>query len=175
MALDRPIAIGQYVQLDSGEEGFVEEIGWRTTRIRPWNNNRILIPNEKLSQTIITNLHLGDPVMSVYVSCGVSYESDLAEVERVCIEVAEEVMAQVEGSDLEWNPVVRFKEFGDSNINFLVVLRVVQPEASYLLQHEFIKALHKRFGEEGIEIAWPIRKVVFASPQPDEESHSRPS
>ena len=166
LALDRPISPGQYIKLDSGEEGFVEEIGWRTTRILTWQNNIVLIPNEKLSQTVITNWHLTNAVMSVYINCGVAYDSDLREVERVCIEVGQQVMASDEAQDPEWTPVVRFQEFGDSNVKFVVVLRVVEPEASYRMKHEFIKALHERFRREDIEISWPVRKLVFASGLP---------
>ena len=80
-------------------------------------------------------------------------------VEQVAVEVAVETLARVEGSALDWEPAVRFKEFGDSNINFVVVLRVKDRGAQYLLAHEFIKALFRRFREEGIEINYPVRNL----------------
>jgi len=160
LMVDRPLAVGDFVKLESGEEGFVEEIGWRNTKVRMWANNVVIVPNSKLAQSVVTNYYLPRQEMSVYVSCGVSYDSDLEKVERVAIEVAKSVMAQVPGSDTEWEPVVRFKEFGDSSINFIVVLRVRDFGSQYLLQHEYIKALHRRFGEEGIEIPFPIRTVI---------------
>lgn len=159
---DRPLSVGNYIKLESGEEGFVTEIGWRNTKIRPWGLNAVIIPNAKLAQSTITNHHLPEERQRVYVSCGVSYESDLEHVERVAIEVGKEVMARVEGTDDEWEPVVRFKEFGDSNINFLLVLCIIEFGQQYVLGHECIKALHKRFNEEGIEISWPVRKLVQA-------------
>lgn len=161
LTFDQPVRPGDYIKLDSGEEGFVQEIGWRNTRIRPWQNNIIIIPNSKLSEAIITNWHLPVPEMSVYVWCGVDYGSDLEQVEQVCIEVGNEVMGLIEGTAEDWEPRVRFKEFADSNINFVVVLRVTDPTVSYLLQHEYMKALFKRFKQEGVEISWPVRKVVF--------------
>jgi len=162
MLLDQPLKRGDYVKLESGDEGFVEEIGWRNTKIRPWANNIIVIPNSKLAQSVIVNQHLPEARQRVYIACGVSYESDLEHVERVCKEVGAEVMQQVEGSDLEFEPLVRYKEFGDSNINFLAVLQIKDFGAQYRLKHEFIKALHKRFNEEGIEISWPVSKLVPA-------------
>ncbi len=161
---DRPLKVGDYVQLDTGDEGFVEEIGWRNTKIRPWANNIIVIPNAKLAQSVIVNHHLPQQVQKVYVACGVDYNSDLEHVERVCIEVGKEVMARIEGSDDEWEPVVRFKEFADSNINFLLVLQIKEFGVQYLLSHECVKALHKRFKEEGIEISWPVSKLVPTAP-----------
>ncbi len=164
--LDRPLAVGDFVKLESGEEGFVEEIGWRNTKVRMWANNVVIIPNAKLVQSVITNYYLPQQEMSVYVSCGVSYDSDLEKVERVCIEVGKEVMARVPGSALDWTPVVRFKEFADFSINFIVVLRVKDFGSQYALHHEYVKALHRRFAEEGIEIPFPIRTVIMQQPRP---------
>jgi small-conductance mechanosensitive channel len=163
LLFDQPLKVGDYVRLDSGEEGFVTEIGWRSTKIRPWANNIIIVPNNKLAQSIIVNHHLPEPRQRVYVNCGVAYQSDLEHVEQVCLEVGKEVMAQVEGSDLEWEPLVRFKEFGDSNINFQLILQIKEFGAQYVLAHECMKALHRRFKQEGIEISWPVRKLVAAS------------
>lgn len=159
---DRPLRVGDYIKLESGEEGFVSEIGWRNTKIRPWANNLIIIPNSKLSQSILVNHHLPEPRQNIYIACGVSYDSDLEHVERVCVEVGKQVMDRIEGTDEEWEPVVRYKEFADSNINFLLVLRIKEFGCQYVLSHECIKALHKRFREEGIEISWPVRKLVPA-------------
>jgi len=166
LMLDQPIRPGDYIQLDSGQEGFVQEIGWRNTRIRPFNNNLVIVPNAKLADSVIINWHQPAPEMSVYVRCGVAYHSDLDEVERIAKEVGHEVQDRVEGTNREWEPVVRFKEFGDSNINFVTVLRVTDPTQRFLLEHEFIKALFRRFNEEGIEISFPMRTVIMRHEQP---------
>ncbi len=162
MLFDRPLRVGDYVKLETGEEGFVTEIGWRNTKIRPWANNVVIIPNAKLAGSIIVNHMLPEQRQRVYVNCGVAYESDLEHVERVAVEAGAEVMARVEGGDADFEPVVRYKEFGDSNINFVLVLQVTQFDAQYRLVHECIKALHRRFAAEGIEISWPVRKLVPA-------------
>lgn len=161
LVLDRSVRAGDYIKLDSGEEGFVEVVGWRNTRIRLWANNVVLVPNAKLVQSIITNMTLPNPVLSVYTWCGVSYDSDLEHVEQVALEVAEEVLRTNPGADLTFSPVVRFKEFADSNITFVVVFRAIEVGAQYLLQHEFVKALHKRFRQERIEVSYPVRKLVW--------------
>jgi small-conductance mechanosensitive channel len=169
MMVDRPVTVGDFIKLESGEEGFVEEIGWRNTKVRMWANNIVVIPNSKLAQSVVTNYYLPQQELSVYVSCGVAYDSDLEHVERVCIDVAKQVMEQIPGSAPDWTPVVRYKEFADFSINFLVVLRVKDFGTQYLLAHEYIKALHRRFGEEGIEIPFPIRTVIMRSPHPSVE------
>ena len=166
LMLDQPVRPGDYVQLEDGQEGFVEEIGWRATRIRPFDNNLVIIPNSKLADSVIVNWHQPVPEMSVYIRCGVAYHSDLDEVERIAIEVAHQVQDRMEGTNKEWDPIVRFKEFGDSNINFVTVLRVLDPTQRFVVEHEFMKALFRRFGEEGIEIAFPMRTVIMRREQP---------
>jgi small-conductance mechanosensitive channel len=163
LVADRSVSAGDYIKLESGEEGFVESVGWRNTRIRLWANNTVLIPNAKLTQSVITNMTLPDPVLSVYTFCGVGYDSDLELVESTALEVAREVLRSFPGGDLSFEPVLRYKEFGDSNIKFVVVFRVTEVGAQYLLQHEYIKALHKCFRERNIDISYPVRKLVWAS------------
>lgn len=161
MNIDRPFKLGDLIKLESGEEGFIEEIGWRHTKVRLWSNNLVIIPNSKLSQSIIINYDLPEPSISVYVWCGVAYDSDLAHVEQVVLEVAQQVQKQVQGAVADWQPIVRWREFGDFAITFFTVLRARDGRSQYLLHSEFIKALHQRFKLEGIEIPFPIRTVVF--------------
>ncbi|MBI3031540.1 MAG: mechanosensitive ion channel [Candidatus Rokubacteria bacterium] len=53
--------MGDFVRLESGVEGFVEDIGWRSTRVRVLPNNLVIVPNAKLAQSTITNYHLPEP------------------------------------------------------------------------------------------------------------------
>lgn len=152
---------GDYVKLDSGEEGFVEDIGWRNTTIRMVRNNLIVVPNTKVAQAIIVNYTLPQKEMSISIDVGVAYDSDLDHVEAVALDVARKVVVEVQGGVPEFEPRVRFKQFGDSSINFYVVFRSREFVDQWQLKHEFIKALHKRFIEEGIEIPFPIRTVYM--------------
>ena len=157
---DKSVKVGDYIRLDTGQEGFVEDVSWRHTRIRLWENNTVIIPNAKLIQSVITNCELPAHEMSVYVSCGVSYDSDLDKVEQVTLEVAKQVLSEVPGAVSDYEPAVRFKEFGDSNIDFITVLRAQDVASQYLLRHEFVKALHRRYKETGIEISYPVRVLI---------------
>lgn len=157
----RKVVPGDFVQLDSGEEGYVVDINWRNTALRSIANNIILVPNARLASASVTNYHQPSPEMSVLVGVGVSYESDLARVERVTTEVARGVQAEVEGAVRDWEPFTRYTGFGDSSIDFNVVLRVSEPTVQHLLRHEFVKRLHARFADEDIEIPFPIRTLVW--------------
>ncbi len=159
IAADKPIEIGQYIKLDSGQEGYVTRIGWRTTTIRALPNNLIVVPNARIMDAIITNYYLPEKDLSILVNVGVHYESDLEHVERVTVEVAREVLQTVEGGKRDFEPFVRFNTFGDSSIGFTVILRGEEFVNQYLIKHEFIKRLHKRFKQEGIVIPFPIRTL----------------
>src|SRR5438093_973928 len=61
VAVDQPVRLGDYIRLGGGEEGFVERIGWRSTRLRMLQNSLIVIPNSKLATSTITNFYLPEP------------------------------------------------------------------------------------------------------------------
>ncbi len=155
------IKVGDFVRMDTGEEGYIKDIGWRNTTILMLPNNMVVVPNSKLSGSILTNYSSPQKELNIYIPVGVSYSEDLERVEKVTVEVAEEVLNEVEGGMKGFKPLVRYKEFGDSSINFIVILRVRDYESQFLVRHEFIKRLHKRYGEEGIEIPFPIRTVYL--------------
>ncbi|MGD2152102.1 MAG: mechanosensitive ion channel family protein [Gemmatimonadales bacterium] len=161
----RQLRPGDYVKLDSGEEGYVVDVTWRQTTIRQLPNNIIIVPNKQIASSITTNYHLPDQQLSFLVPVGVHYGSDLGHVERVTIEVARETLQTVEGGVPDWEPFIRYSAFGDSSINFNVILRGQEYVCQYLLRHEFIKRLHRRFDQEGIVIPFPIRTVVLEGQQ----------
>ncbi len=162
ITMSRQIRIGDFVKLESGEEGYVLDIGWRATRVRMLPNNVVLIPNSKLAQSVITNYYYPEKELAVLVQAGVHYDSDLEHVERVTIEVGEEVMKTVQGGVPEFKPFIRYHTFGDFSINFTVILRAKEFVDNYMIKHEFIKRLHKRYQEEGIVIPYPIRAVNYS-------------
>jgi len=156
---DKPFRIGDFVQLESGEKGYVEKIGWRSTHMRMISNNAIVIPNAKIASSVLTNYDLIEQQTALIVPVGVAYGSDLSKVQRIAEEVANHIISTVEGAVAEVEPRVRFTEFADSSINFNIAVRVKRFEDNYLVKHELIKALHERFNKEGIEIPFPQRVV----------------
>ncbi|MEV5437106.1 mechanosensitive ion channel family protein [Streptomyces sp. NPDC052682] len=151
---------GDYIQLSSGEEGYVEDINWRQTTIRNLSNNLVVIPNGQLAKSNMTNFMRPDQQLTILVQVGVAYDSDLEQVERVTNEVIAETMSEVEGAVPDHEPVIRFHTFGDSRIGFTVILGVGEFSDQYRIKHEFIKRLHKRYRQEGIRIPAPTRTVA---------------
>jgi small-conductance mechanosensitive channel len=156
---DKPIRVKDFIELDKDNYGIVEDIGWRSTRIRMLTDNLLIIPNAKLADSNIINYSMPKQDFSIWIPCGIAYESDLNKVEKITLDVAKQIQQTVDGAVKDFEPTFRFKEFGDSNINFIAILRVNESMARFTVRNEFIKALKKRFDKEKIEISWPIRKI----------------
>lgn len=154
------VNIGDFVQLEGGQKGFVKDITWRNTTIETGQNNVIIVPNSKMADSIVENFFLADRKLLFNVPLGVAYDSDLEKVERVSIEVARLVLANHTGGIKDFEPFVRFYQFGPSSIDLKVFLQVQEYADQFLITSEFIKALRKRFTSEGIEIPFPIRTII---------------
>lgn len=157
----KQIKKGDYIKLDSGEEGYVADTTWRNTTIQMLSNNIIVIPNHKIATAIVTNYNLPNKEIAVLVEIGISYDSDLDKVERVTIEAARDVIESVEGGVKGFEPFIRYHTFADSGIVFTVILRAREFTDQYLLKHAFIKQVFKRYKESDIEIPFPIRTVIL--------------
>ena len=164
IVVDHVVRVGDYIELDNGVRGYVTGIGWRSTRIRTSFNNMVIIPNSRLAESIITNYYGPSMELAVIVESGVSYSSDLAQVERVAREVAEEVIEELDEAVKTFKPWFGFEEFGDSNINFWVWLQAKDRIASFRVKSELIKRLKSRFDQEGITINYPVRHLTFDRP-----------
>jgi small-conductance mechanosensitive channel len=161
IVVTKQIRVGDYLKLDSGEEGFVADISWRTTQIRTQAGNLVLVPNAKLTELIVTNYALPEKDMAVQIGLSVHYASDLSRVERVICETAAEVMREVPGGVPDFAPVVRYHTFADSGITLNVIMRASEFATQFLIKHEFIKRIHARFAREGIVIPYPIRALNY--------------
>ncbi len=148
--ITRKIRLGDYIKLDTGQEGYVVDIAWRNATIRALSNNLVIVPNAKLASAIVTNYSVPERELAVQLNLGVSYVSDLRMVEQVTIEVGKAVMREVKGGIPEFEPFIRYNAFGDNLINFTVNLRAREFTDQYVIIHEFIKRLHMRYQEEGI-------------------------
>jgi small-conductance mechanosensitive channel len=161
LIISQQVRSHDYIKLASGEEGYVADITWRNTTIREIPNNLIVIPNKELASATFKNYHLPAKEIVFQVPVGVSYESDLDRVEQITVEVAKEVMQNVSGGVPEFEPFILYQEFGEFCIKFNVFLRIKEFFDQRLVRHEFIKRLHKRYREEGIEIPFPTRINYF--------------
>ena len=171
MVADGSLAVGEFIEVQGGPSGTVVDVGWRSTKIRTATDNMVVIPNSKLADSIITNLSQPTPDMNIWLSCGVSYGSDLDLVQAVALDEAKRISRDLPENvvDKAFEPVILFREFGESNITFVVVMRAKNRPSTFTVQHEMVKRLHTRFAKEGIEISYPVRTLLLPS-----ESGARP-
>ncbi len=156
------VRLGDYIKLNTGEEGFVTDISWRSTTIRALANNMIIIPNAKLAQAVVTNYCLPERRMSLIIPISVSYDSDPDQIERVLLEEVEGAAGTIAGLLAEPAPLVRFiPGFGDSALNFSLICQVAEFVDQFLVQHELRKRIWKRFRAERIEMPYPTRTVYL--------------
>lgn len=166
LTASRRLNQGDYVRLPSGKEGYVTDIEWDVTTVRQIEDNLIIVPNSVMVKAEIINYQLPEAEMYVLADVGVSYDSNLETVERVTVEVAEDVMRDVSGGVPTSSPFIRYISFADFSINFTIYMRGQEYFDQLLIKHEFIKRLHKRYEEEGIVIPYPIRTLHTPSAKP---------
>lgn len=157
--MDQPIKVGELLRLDQDREGFVEEVGWRYTKVRLWNDSLLVIPNNKFGQSSFINFNRPVASLTVNLDCSIAYDSDLDQVEKVAIEAARAAQAKLADRELHFEPYVRWRSFGDFAIQFRVFMRVDHPTKQYRAISECIKEIHVRFKEAGLVIPIPERNV----------------
>jgi len=168
IALYKPIRIGDRVKLMSWEHvTVVEDITLRHTVLRTFENRRIIIPNSIISNEILENSNIVDEKVLKFFEIGISYDADL---EKAMAIIKAEAMnhpdfmdnrseEQIKNND---EPIkVRLISFGDFSLNLRAYIWVKDPSTAFNLGCDLNKSVKKRFDEEGIEIPFPYRTLVF--------------
>jgi small-conductance mechanosensitive channel len=152
---DRPLGLGDYIRLDSGHEGMVERIGWRSTHLRTLGNTTVVVPNERLSQAIITNLSLPDQRAALSVRVTVGYAADVVAVDRLLREAAVAARADVPGILAEPPPTVRLiPGFGDKGLDFTLTVMVREFANQMPAEDALRRHVLERFRAASVAI-WP--------------------
>ncbi len=154
---------GDYIKLDTGDEGLVVDISWYSTTLRAPTNYIVLIPNSKLASAIVTNYQLEIREMVFSVNAIVSYGSNLEEVQKIALDAARDVIKNVPGSVPEFEPVFLYTGLSDSGINFSVSFKATDFGKQATLKHEFIKLLYHRFESEGVKSPYPSTLISLGT------------
>ncbi len=151
---DGTARVGDIVRLDSGQEGAVDDIGWRTTRIRNANNTVTIVPNIKLSQSILTNFSLPDRKLSTSLSIAVALDSDLEKVESIVHGVLRAATEDVTGVLSKPEPLVRINP-GTMwvGIDYTISFHVREYSDLGFTQHEIKKRILRAFRENGVVVS----------------------
>jgi len=162
---DHPIRGGEFIALEDENaviKGFVEEIGWRMTRIRTRGNYTYFVPNEKITSTSIVNFSRGiqNNWKGASLTVGVKYGSDVDKVKKIVKEAVQNVQKRdpkIGKSD----PDVRLEKFGDSALEFKVLYQVNNYFETELVASEVREEILKGFDKAGIEIPFTTYHIYL--------------
>jgi small-conductance mechanosensitive channel len=168
---DKPIRVGDYVKVADTVEGYVVDIGWRSTRVRMLQNMVVTIPNKRVAESIITNYDMPDPRLSLLIRVSVDYGSDVELVERLLIEEATGAVGEVPGLMASPSPSARLiPGFGDFSLDFTLSCQVASFTDQFPVQHELRKRILRRLGVEGIRIPVQVRAAELRTVGSDRPS-----
>jgi small-conductance mechanosensitive channel len=94
--VEEPISVGDFVRLGSGEEGVVRDIGWRTTRLHTFGNNIIVVPNTKITSSILTNYSLPEKRGVAEVTLIAAHHADPDSIAAIAMDAAAETRGVLE-------------------------------------------------------------------------------
>ena len=157
--LDRPFSVGDLVKIDD-VEGTVEEIGFRSTRIRTFPRTLVAMPNKNVANATVDNW-TKRPVRRVLQTVGVTYETTADQMEQALARIRDILKAD-EGVDQEFM-VVRFDDFGDSSLNITVLYftKATDYDPHLETKERVNLAVMRALRDLGLSIAFPTRTVYF--------------
>jgi small-conductance mechanosensitive channel len=163
---DRPIGPGDYIKLDSGHEGYVVHVGWRSTSIRTLGSNIVVVPNAVLAKAVITNYSRPHDRMSLDLHVSLPHGLDARRVERMLEEVAAQAASdRIEGLLAEFPPSAKLiPGFGQSTLDFTLGVQVRSFVDQYQVQSELRKRILERFQKEGINMPVPAQRFILDRP-----------
>ncbi|MGO9231991.1 MAG: mechanosensitive ion channel family protein [Bryobacteraceae bacterium] len=167
IAVAGQMRLNDYIKLASGEEGYVADIGWRTTAIRSLGNNLVIVPNSKLAQAIVTNYNLPAQRMSASLQVNVPYDADPDVVERLLVEIATAGANDIPGLLGEPAPSAALDPgFGEFALGFTLSFYIAEFSQQYAVRHQLRKRILRRLREEGIAVPYPTREIHLDRERP---------
>ena len=154
LVFERPVQVGEFVEI--GEQtGTVERIGARSSEIRTLDQVSIIVPNSQFLENKVVNWSHRNPISRIRVPVGVAYKSDPEQVRQLLLRTGKQHPDVLDAPPA----LVLFREFGDSALQFDLLVWVAQPSRQYIIKSDLLFMLAKALREEGIEIPFPQRDV----------------
>jgi len=155
MILDKSVSVGDWVVLEDKTWGVVEKIGIRSTKVKTFDNEMMIVPNTRLASSQIQNVSLPEPKARAVVSFGVAYGSDIEKVKKL---IKKEIM-QISHVVKDPEPLIYFAEMGDSSLNFKAYVYVDSFANRFRAIDEINSRIYKALNKAGIEIPFPQMDV----------------
>ncbi len=153
---DKSFKIGDFIKLESGEVGEIIDIGLRSTRIKSFDEgNEIIVPNNSLVTSKITNY--GRPLINlkIVVKIGVAYGSDIKKTRQVLLDCVK----KIDGIQEDPPPRVYFMEMADFSLNFRVVFWIADFRQRFDTRDKFVSLAYEELQSKGIKIPFPTRTI----------------
>ncbi|WP_245558460.1 mechanosensitive ion channel family protein [Fulvivirga imtechensis] len=163
----KPFRVDDIINIGELHAGVVEDITLRHTIIKNFENRRIVIPNSIISEQTITNSTLTEDKVCMFVFMGISYDSDIDLAMKIIQEEAEKHPFQIDNRSQEDvdkgipEIIVRLIGFGDSSVNLRASVWASNPRDGFAMKCDLHKSIKERFDQEGIEIPFPYRTIVY--------------
>ena len=152
---DKPFKIGDWIEWD-GNSGIVEDISFRVTRVKTFDNELLTVPNSQLTDGVIKN-PVAKGTLRLQVPFGIGYDDDIEQATDIIMEEArnhEDILADPA-------PSVRLTELGDSSVTLKSRIWIDDPSRSDFVRTraEYVQTVKQRFDNEGIDISYPNRTL----------------
>lgn len=157
LIMDKTFRVGDKVELESGETGRIYDIGLRSTRLRTFNNEIIIIPNNSLANMKIKNFAQPDDILRENVSFSVVYGSDIGKVSDIILNSLKNTENVLEDP----SPRVEFKKMGNFSLDFIAKFWVEDYNHAYKTKLLVTKSIYEELNKQGIDIPFPTRTIYM--------------
>jgi small-conductance mechanosensitive channel len=168
VAVARQVQVGDYIKLSTGEEGYVTDIGWRSTTMRALAYNLVIVPNAKLAQAIVTNYSLPEKRTGTSVVVTVGYDCDPDAVEAMLSEVLKQAASEIPGMLAEPAPSVGFDPgFSENGYGYTLGFQVEEFVDQPRVRNEVRRRVMRRLRAENIGVPYPSRAIYLPEVKPE--------
>lgn len=164
---DRPFEIGDRIVVDQ-TDGNVEEVGFRSTRVRTLDGHLVIVPNADMSNKSIKNI-TKRPYIKQVMNLGVTYDTPPKKIEEA-MAILHELLENHEGHSPDFPPRIHFNQFGDFSLNIMVIYWYTPPDywAMMAFHQKLCMNILERFNNAGISFAFPSQTIYLANPDQSE-------
>lgn len=154
---DKPFRLGDRVRLDAEKDGFIKEIGLRTTRMKTLDGTQLVIPNSNIANSVLENVSR-EKARKVKMTIGLTYETSSAKLEK-----AKKIMAKIieKNKDTKDKALISFSNFGDSALEILVIYWIKNFDNILGAKDAINTQIKKAFDKEKIDMAYPTQTLYM--------------
>ena len=158
--LDKTFKVSDVIKLDDGSMGTIVDIGLRSTRIRTWDNELLIIPNGNLANSKIQNYKQPDQSVRGVISFGVEYGSDIDKVKKIVIDTIKKHEKVIKNDETKSSQVL-FLNMGDSALEFSARFWVASFGDKFSTKVDLTEQIYKALTKSKIGIPFPTRTIYL--------------